>query len=196
MRQIYLKMKKNNRLFINTKKEADEAISEIRKSQMAINAENEIFKKKKQELEGQMAKLSASYQDSIKNDIKKIEVLIELIYDYAEKNRKELTPRGEKTVTFPSGSKISWKLSKKKVKITEIKKVIAHCEKIPELWKFLRKKFEIDKSAMIKDSEKANEIPGVTVLPPVEQFSVQPAEIPAIIVDVQKLKRHLPALVA
>jgi len=93
---------------------------------------------------------------------------------WAEANRTALTDGGKtKTVKLGAGT-IAWRLAPPAVRIkgqeAVLEYLLAHGRE-----EFLRRKAEIDKTAMLSMPEAAAEIPGVTIASSGEEFVIEPA---------------------
>jgi len=93
---------------------------------------------------------------------------------WAEANRRALTEDGRtKTVKLGAGV-ISWRQSPPSVRIRKQEDVLAFLQD-NDREEFLRRKVEIDKSAMLGNPEAASEIPGVSIASSGEEFVIEPA---------------------
>ena len=107
-------------------------------------------------------KVKATYASQAKPIDKEIKLLSKNIATFSAANRKAMTDNG-KTKTFNlSAGKISWRITPLKVSVRKAEEVLATLRDL-RLSKFIRTKFEIDKEAMLKDVEAAQEIVGVTI---------------------------------
>jgi phage host-nuclease inhibitor protein Gam len=93
---------------------------------------------------------------------------------WAEANRHALTDGGKtKTVKLGTGT-VAWRLAPPAVRIKGADAVLAHLLD-QGMEEFLRRKVEIDKTAMLSMPEAAAKIPGVTIASSGEEFVIEPA---------------------
>lgn len=96
------------------------------------------------------------------------------IYDFAEKNRDELTQNGKKkTVTMPlKAGLLQWYRTPSSVKIENAKEVLGRIKTLG-FKQFIRTKEEINKEALLEDEALARTINGVTITSQ-EKFAIRP----------------------
>lgn len=96
---------------------------------------------------------------------------------WAEANRERLTDGfRRKTVALAAGE-LLWRIRPPSVRITGTADVIAALE-AAGLEKYLRRKVEIDKTAMLADPAEARTVPGVAIGTEGEEFVVLPVTLP------------------
>lgn len=112
------------------------------------------------------------------------------IFAFAQAHRAELTKDGKrKTIPLPTG-RFGWRLTPPAVSIDDPDSVVAELKSRGlKRWIITITKELPNKKEMLKEPEKAMEIPGVTISQQ-EMFAVTPAELKVKIEsDVEKLKR-------
>jgi phage host-nuclease inhibitor protein Gam len=165
-----------------TLEEAAEFVSRIGKEQREIiRVQTELNEKVEKLKAGAMAKSKIHETNTSQ--------LVEGLFAYAEAHRDELTDGGKrKTVEVPTGL-FGWRLTPPAVSLRNVEKVLELLKSL-SLFRFIRKKEEIDKEAMLKDPDIAKAVKGVTISQR-EEFIVKPAELEVeIIANVNKLKKQ------
>lgn len=125
-----------------------------------------------------------------------IENMVDAIYQYSVKNRKELTSDDRRKVLRVLSGTFGWRKTQSKVHIDDIDKVVKVIKE-RNLDQFLRIKTEVNKMAMRQDPDTAKEIPGISISQ-VETFFVKPSETDVKVVRIVKVfplkqKRKRPA---
>ncbi len=119
-------------------------------------------------LKAQIVVQTQSHQEAI-------EQLFEGVFAFAQTHRDELTEGGKtKTAHLPTGD-ISWRMTPPAVSIRNAEGVTELCKSLG-LFRFIRVKEEPDKEAMLKESDIAEKIKGVTISQH-EEFVVKPSEV-------------------
>lgn len=126
-----------------------------------------------------MARLKESYEAQARPLAEGIESLTRGLQIWCEANRNQLTQGNRVTYQvkyhrFAAGE-ISWRLRPRSVFVRKVEEVL-HQLHMLRLQRFIRVKEEINKEAMLADPAAANQIPGVRVSSPGEEFVVKPFE--------------------
>lgn len=101
---------------------------------------------------------------------------MEGLFVFAEANKMELTREGKtKTVKLPNGT-LSWYSPSPSVSVENPEKVIAALEALG-LDRFVRIKKEVDKEAVKKEPEIAEQIQGLSIKPKKDEFIISPANL-------------------
>lgn len=97
------------------------------------------------------------------------------LHDFLSKNRASLTRSGEmKTVLLERAGDVRWYETPNRVIFTKsVDAIIRSIRKMQMVKRFIRKKEEIDKKAMLQDPDTAKKIPGVQILSS-EKFAIRP----------------------
>lgn len=96
---------------------------------------------------------------------------------WAEANREALTNGGRtKTVALPAGE-ISWRQRPPSVRLRDVAAVLADLGRLG-LTRFIRRKEEVDKEALLREPSVAATVPGVAIASGGEDFVVAPIELP------------------
>jgi phage host-nuclease inhibitor protein Gam len=104
-----------------------------------------------------------------------LDELVEGLFAFAESNRDDLTEKGKKkTVELPTGI-ISWRITPPAVSLSSIDLVLDNLRK-QGLTRFIRKKEEVDKEAMLREPELAETVKGVKIEQR-EEFVIKPSEL-------------------
>lgn len=102
-----------------------------------------------------------------------IKANFQALHAWAEAHRDELCPKG-KTARLASGE-LSWRQRPPSVRVTGKDKVIDALQRLG-LARFLRRKTDIDKDAILADPKAAQGVRGLTVITGVEDFVAKPYE--------------------
>jgi phage host-nuclease inhibitor protein Gam len=106
-----------------------------------------------------------------------MEALTKGLQIWAEANRPALTMMGRsKTVQMPAGE-IAWRQRPPSVRIRDAAGVLVAITRLG-LDRFIRRKEELDKEALLREPAVAASIPGVTIGSAGEDFVVTPAALP------------------
>lgn len=96
---------------------------------------------------------------------------------WADANRAALTQGGRvKTVALAAGE-LGWRQRPPSVRLRDAVAVLAALGRLG-LERFIRRKEEVDKEAMLREPAVAATVPGVTIVAGAEQFVVAPVELP------------------
>jgi len=161
--------------------EAAEFLAQIGEEQRATD-------KIRSDINTKVEKLKAKAMADVKPYQEKISQLVEGLFAYAEAHRDELTDGGKhKTVKVPTGI-FGWRMTPSAVSLRNVKSILESLKSLG-LKRFIRTKEEIDKEAMLKESEVASTVKGVSVSQR-EEFIAKPTELEVeIATKVDKLKR-------
>lgn len=116
----------------------------------------------------------------------KIEQKFEGLHVWAEAHRDELCQGGRKSVELATG-RIAWRLTPKKVSLSNTAKVLESLKKLG-LSRFIRTKEEVDKDAVLADPDAVEGIKGIS-LSQREEFAAVPAETEIERVTTKKAKK-------
>lgn len=102
--------------------------------------------------------------------------IIDSVQAWAEVNRDELTKDGKvKTVKLMSGE-FNWRTRPPKVSLRGKPKIIQALKELG-LNRFIRTTEDIDKDALLKEKDAANQLQGVTISSAGEDFAISPYEL-------------------
>ena len=140
------------------------------------------------DLNNDVDKLKTSAMTKAKLPQEKVSNLISGLFAFAEAHRKELTNDGKiKTVKVPTGS-FGWRMTPKSVSLRNVKSILEELKSL-KLKRFIRIKEEVDKEAMLKESDMAETIKGVSIGQH-EEFLAKPNELELeIVTNTKKLKK-------
>ncbi|TQI78732.1 phage host-nuclease inhibitor protein Gam [Serratia fonticola] len=97
------------------------------------------------------------------------------IQTWCEANRDDLTQHGKtKTVNLTTGD-VSWRIRPPSCSIKGVDSVIAALKKL-KLTRFIRAKEEINKEAILNETDAVKNIPGITINRDLEDFAIIPFE--------------------
>jgi phage host-nuclease inhibitor protein Gam len=131
------------------------------------------------EMNEAIAKIKADFVKRAAPFRVKAEALEHGITIFCAANRKQLTGDKSKTVDFHVG-KVSWRWNNAKVTIKgkeENTVKLLQGSGDPELRKFLRATFEVDRVAMLRNPNLAKTIDGVEIAEGVETFEIKPESV-------------------
>lgn len=160
---------------------------EINSIKAGFNEQTQALNEQIEGLKKQIEVIRTEPQAKAKPLGEKISQLFEGLLVFSEGHREQLTDAGKhKSVKVASGL-FGWRLTPPFVSIRNVKKIVAVLKE-RALERFLRIKEELDKEAMLKESEIAASIPGVWVGQK-EEFFVKLADADfEIAKEVRKLK--------
>lgn len=157
-----------------------------------IGHEQRKIDKIKTTLNDEIKRLEDKVMVDVKVHEERTTQLVEGLFAFAESQRDKLTDGGKhKTVKVPTGI-FGWRLTPLSVSIRKTQLVLKALKELG-LNRFIRVKTEevINKGAMIKESEIAKTVKGVTISQH-EEFVVKPIELEVEIASrVQKLKKKV-----
>lgn len=118
-----------------------------------------------------------------------VEILAEGLLRFATANRLAITDNGRvQTVQYATG-RLGWRSTPPRVEVRKVDAVIAWIKQ-HRLLQFLRTKEEVNKEAMLDDTERAETVPGVSIIQD-EVFYIWPEEFDTEIeVAKSRLKRR------
>lgn len=136
-----------------------------------MNAASLIVEAKKRELDNSLEKNTTPIKEQVLEYAR-------ALYAFAEANRKELTKNGiVKTVQLDQAGDIRWYDTPGKVEFrAKASAILQSIRRLRLVRKFVRKKPELNKQAMLADPELALTIPGIEILR-IEKFSIRPVGI-------------------
>jgi len=166
-----------------TLEEATKFLGKIGEEQRSVD----IIKNK---LNADVDALKTKAMENAEKHQTKITQLMEGLYAFAEANRDELTDNNKKkSVETPKGM-FGWRITPPKV-ILRNQEIIIETLKSLALDRFVRIKEQINKEALLKESNIANSIKGVSINQR-EEFVIKPAELEIEITSqTAKLKKSL-----
>ena len=126
-------------------------------------------------LNDQIAQATAVMAPSLDELRAQIAQLQEGIHTWCSAHREELCGKG-KSANLQTGE-ISWRMRPPSVRVAKVEAVIGWL-KTMGMAKYVRVKEEINKDLLLEDKETAGTIPGITIISGVEDFVVQPFELP------------------
>lgn len=148
--------------------EAAEFLAEIGEERRAIDSVQSDFNAEVDMLKSKAIAETKPHEN-------KISQLVEGLFAYAEAHRDELTENGKrKTIEVPTGI-FGWRITPPAVSLHNIKTILKNLKSLG-LERFIRTREEIDKEALLKESEVAKTIKGVFITQR-EEFIVKPAEL-------------------
>lgn len=134
-----------------------------------------------------VSKLTADAAKRIQAHQERVKKLLQGLFAYAEKQKKQLIVEKEKTVRLPTGV-FGWRTTPFSVSIDDDKSVIKNLKSL-DLERFIRVKESIDKQAMLKERSLASTVQGVTIAQR-EEFFAKPAKVKlTLAIDLKKLKQ-------
>jgi phage host-nuclease inhibitor protein Gam len=120
-----------------------------------------------------IAEIRACYQREAEPAIAELGVAEEMLEEWCEVMREELTDGGKrKFCDLPSG-RVGWRMQPPKVSIRNLPQTLAAIKALGAT-QFLRIEESIDKEAMLADPEQAAKIPGVKIKSEGEKFYAEP----------------------
>jgi len=133
-------------------------------------------------------KLKAEAMADAKPHQKKLSQLVEGLFVFAEAHRDELTDGGKRrTVEVPTGT-FGWRMTPPAVSLRDVLTVLKNLKSLG-LERFIRTKEEVSKEALLKESDVAKTVKGVTIAQH-EEFTVKPADLEVeIAIQADKLKK-------
>lgn len=126
------------------------------------------------DLNDQVAQLTEAAAPGLKDLQERMTALQKGVQAFCEAHREELCGKG-KTANLVTGE-VQWRLRPPSVKVTGVDAVIAWL-KTMGMNSFVRVKEEVNKEAMLNESEKAKGVPGVFIVTGVEDFVIVPFEV-------------------
>lgn len=124
------------------------------------------------EMNEPLAKVRESYEQHARTWADEIKVLAERIQAYCEAHRAELTAEGKrKTYRFGSGE-VQWRMRPPSVSVRAVEAVIDALKKLG-LGRFVRVREEIDKEAVLREPEVAEQVKGLGISQR-EDFAIKP----------------------
>lgn len=166
-----------------TLEEATKFLGEIGEEQRSVD----IIKNK---LNADVDALKAKAMEDAKKHQTRVTELMEGLYAFAEANREELTYNNKKkTIETPNGI-FGWRITPPKVTLRNQEMIIETLKSL-ELDRFVRNKEQINKEALLRESNVAESIKGVSISQR-EEFVIKPAELEIEITSqTAKLKKSL-----
>jgi phage host-nuclease inhibitor protein Gam len=166
-----------------SREEAARFIAEIGAAKRAIEREEGLLAQR-------IDRLKERSREVVAPSEKRIAELFSGLYAFAEAHRKELTEDGKrKTAVFPTGE-LGWRFTPPAVSIRGVEKVLEQLKTLG-LNRFIRTKEEIDRDAMLRESDTAGKLKGVTIKKR-EEFFVKPVAVKlGIAVEINRLKKEV-----
>lgn len=164
------KKKSKSKLVPATTEDAERMIREIGEAQRrALDAKNEADR------EIERIKKAAAVKIAVQSD--RISERFEGLAVYANEHREELVDKPDaKTITLVTGT-ISWRLNPHSVSLKGVEDVLEYLKTHKEFKDFLNyAEPTVDKEAMLKDEDRAEQVPGVTINRDIEMFAVKPSD--------------------
>jgi phage host-nuclease inhibitor protein Gam len=163
--------------------EADKVLSIVAERKRALELIETDLNIEIEKLRRQSTILAAPHQNLIDR-------LVLGLFAYATQNREKLTDGGKtKTITLTSGT-LSWRFTPPAIKFNRTVSAILQLLKERKLRKFIRKKEEPDKEAMLRDLVTVSKVPGIST-GQYELFVVKPNEVTEITDKVRSLSRKV-----
>ena len=160
--------------------EIAKAVSQIGKHQRELASIQRSVNREVEEVKTKATRKAERHQREIKD-------LFDALFLFAQNNRKELTEGGKKkTVSLPTGQ-LSWRLTPLAVSVKDKDQVVATLKRLG-LDRFIRVKEELDKQAVLKESEAVSNIKGISI-DQREEFVVKPEESGEEVVKKVPLKK-------
>ncbi len=158
--------------------EANKAIARVGDCQRKIARVNQWLNDRIQKLKDEAEDKIRVISDEITNEV-------DGLFAFAQAHRDDLTDGGKtKTVKLPNGE-LAWRTTPPAVSVRGIQAAVENFERLG-LHQFVRTKKEVDKEAVLRESELIEGIKGVSISQR-EEFVVKPAEADAEII--KKLKK-------
>ena len=125
-------------------------------------------------LSAKLASLQEKHQAATADDTHRLEELTIKILAYAESHKDELTGGKGQTAKIGTGC-IKWRKGKPSVRITGDAAAIIQALRRRKLSRFIRVSEELDKAAILADSEAlaARPIDGLEIVPAIEKVSIE-----------------------
>ncbi len=140
------------------------------------------------QLNDQIEQMKAIESDKLSPIEEERDQLVDALFAFAESRRDELTEKGKsKTVKLLTG-KLSWRTTPPRVNLREKEAILARLKELG-LGRFIRVKEEVDKEAMLKESEVAQTVKGVSVSQ-TENLVIEPSEVDVEILRKINSKKH------
>lgn len=122
-----------------------------------------------------IAQITADYQPALEEHSGKLKLLQDGLQAWCEANRSDLTNGFKvKTANLVTGE-IQWRKRPPSVSVRGAESVIETLKRLG-LSMFVRTKEEVNKEAILNDSEKVKGVAGITVVTDVEDFVITPFE--------------------
>lgn len=128
------------------------------------------------DLNDRLAAAKAEAQKAAAPHQSKIRMLTEGLKTWCEANRDALTDGGKVKNADLGTGKVLWRHAPPRVTLSGVEAIVEALGRLG-LEKFLRRKVEVDKEAMLRDVDTARLVPGVTIGSAGEDFAVEPFEV-------------------
>lgn len=139
-----------------------ESLAQAADDQKSVGELLHAIQEKERACEKDIAQRRKQTADAIRPLEQEVYRLARGIHGFAQEHRKELTEGRRKTVLLPHGGSFVWYSTPAAVSIRDAKEVLAYL-KLHRMKRFIRVKEEVDKEALLRERETAEEIPGVSV---------------------------------
>ena len=127
------------------------------------------------EMNDAIANITATYQPTLETIGEQVKQLQEGVQAYCEGHRSELTNDGKvKTANLITGE-VQWRQRPPSVRITGAESVLENLKRW-NLGKFIRRKEEINKEAILNEPDEVKGVAGISVVTGVEDFVITPFE--------------------
>ncbi|MDR1310634.1 MAG: host-nuclease inhibitor Gam family protein [Burkholderiaceae bacterium] len=123
----------------------------------------------------EIADVTKKYQATIDRHKQSLDTLQTGVQIWCQANRNDLTQGGKnKTANLITGT-VHWRKRPSSISLRGIEGILEALKRM-KLTRFIRSKEEINKEAMLNEPNVVSSIPGVKVVPGVEDFIIQPFE--------------------
>ncbi|MBL8500664.1 MAG: host-nuclease inhibitor Gam family protein [Nitrosomonas sp.] len=127
------------------------------------------------EMNDAIAQITQSYQPRIDALSDQLKTLQEGVQGYCEAHRDELTDNGKVKFANLITGEVSWRQRPPSVSVRGQEAVIDILKRLG-LTSFIRTKEEVNKEAILNETDKARGVPGLTIVTGVEDFVITPFE--------------------
>lgn len=130
------------------------------------------------QMEAQIADIREEYEQAALPHLQKFDGLKETLVIYAEAHRDELTDGGKRQSIDLGSGELKWRKLPPSVRLRKVDDVLAAIHQMEEDDKdysaFIRSKEEVNKEAMLANTDKASLVPGVSIGSAGETIDVVP----------------------
>lgn len=123
----------------------------------------------------QAADLKKTYEGLLEPLRQEAESAERKVRDWCEAHRTEICAPRSKTAKFATGV-VRWKKGRSKIVIADVEKVLQRLKSLG-LTRFIREKQEINLQALAAEPAIAETITGVSIVPAVEEISIEPVRV-------------------
>ncbi len=161
------RMKDVNQEAPQTQKQAEQWLQNLATKQRRVKAIEDAMNE-------QLTELKKKFEQQAKPLNEDIEDLFAGIKSWASVNRDDLCKKGVKSVSIATGQ-IGWRKNPPSVRLVKVQDVIERLKRL-KLSKFIRVAETVDKEAILKNKESAQDVAGIHINPGAELFYVEPFE--------------------